>query len=366
MQKSGSKRIAIVHGGGDCPGLNAVTRAVVKTAILRYGWEVWGSEDSFEGFLKPNKLIPMNLDSVRGILPKGGTTLGTTNRGNPFWYPERDGQGQVVFHDYSDKVIEKMKEAGLDALVIVGGDGTLTIAQKFVEKGVSIVGVPKTIDNDLQATEMTFGFDTALRTATGAIDMLHTTAESHERVMVIEVMGRNAGWIALESGMAGGADVILIPEIPFNFDRIADKIEERRAAGRPFSVIVVAEGAAPEGGTQVYREQKPDDPYGKLGGIGSLVAGVLESRTPLETRLLVLGHLQRGGSPSPFDRILGTRFGVAAVDLLADGQFGKMVAYHAGQITSSCIKDAVARQRLVEADGQLVRAAKAVGICLGD
>jgi len=356
----------VVNGGGDCPGLNAVIRAVVKTAILRYGWEVWGSEDSFDGLIKPGKLIPMTLETVRGILPRGGTILGTTNRGNPFRYPERNERGEIVFQDYSERVIQKVKEMNLDAMVLIGGDGTLTIGQRFCERGLPIVGVPKTIDQDLLATETTFGFDTALKTVTESLDMIHTTAESHERVMVIEVMGRNAGWIALEAGIAGGADIILIPEIPFRVEKLVEKIEARRVAGRPFSIVVVSEGATPVGGSQIYREKGIEDPFGKLGGIGAIVAGMLGSRVQLETRVVVLGHLQRGGSPTAFDRLLGTRFGVAAVDLIAKNQFGRMVALDDQKITSVTIAEAIARQRLVNPQGEIVQAARAIGICFGD
>jgi ATP-dependent phosphofructokinase / diphosphate-dependent phosphofructokinase len=366
MHEAAPKRLAVLNGGGDCPGLNAVIRAVVKTAILRYGWEVWGSEDSFDGFIKPGKMIRMTLDTVRGILPRGGTILGTTNRGNPFRYPERIGCGEFSFHDYSDRVISKCAEMGFHALIVIGGDGTLTIGQMFLERGLPVIGVPKTIDKDLLATEITFGFDTALRTATEAIDIIHTTAESHERVMVVEVMGRNSGWIALEAGMAGGADVILIPEIPFRIERVIKKIEARRQAGRPFSIVVVAEGAAPEGGEKVYRQQRPEDPHGKLGGIGFRVGEMIGANCELEARVLVLGHLQRGGSPTAFDRILGTRFGVSAVDLAAQGQFGQMVALQGEDITAVRITDAIARQRVVDPAGQLVDAARAIGICFGE
>ncbi|HXK60483.1 MAG TPA: ATP-dependent 6-phosphofructokinase [Acidobacteriota bacterium] len=366
MQVHQHKRITVVNGGGDAPGLNAVIRAVVKTAILRYGWEVWGSEDSFDGFIKPGKMIPMTLDTVRGILPRGGTILGTTNRGNPFRYPERDERGEVVLKDYSDRVMQKMKEMGFDAMVLIGGDGTLTIGQMFVERGLPIVGVPKTIDQDLQATETTFGFDTATKTVMEALDMIHTTAESHERVMVVEVMGRNAGWIALQAGISGGADIILIPEIPFRIEKVVEKIEARQAAGRPFSIIVVSEGATPVGGSQIYREKSIEDPFGKLGGIGAMVVEMLRPRIQLETRVVVLGHLQRGGSPTAFDRLLGTRFGVAAVDLVAQNQFGRMVALDDQKITSVPITDAIARQRLVDPNGELVHAARSIGISLGD
>ncbi len=360
------KRICVLNGGGDCPGLNAVLRAVVKSAIICHGWEVWGSEDSFDGFIKPNKMVQLTLDSVRGILPKGGTILGTTNKGNPFRYPQRDANGVVVFHDYAQLVIDKFREMNFEAMILIGGDGTLTIGHKFLEAGLPVIGVPKTIDKDLLATEVTFGFDTALRTATESIDMVHTTAESHDRVMIVEVMGRNAGWIALEAGVAGGADVVLIPEIPFHIDRVLDKIQERSRAGRTFSVVVIAEGATEAGGAQVYREQRADHPGAILGGIAAIVGRRIEEATQMETRVLVLGHLQRAGSPTPFDRLLGTRFGVAAVELAAKGEFGSMVALQAGSIVSVRLEDAIAHQRLVERDGEYVRTAKAIGICFGD
>ncbi|MGH9341888.1 MAG: 6-phosphofructokinase [Acidobacteriota bacterium] len=365
VEKRKRKKIAVLCGGGDCPGLNAVIRAVVKTAIFQYGWEVWGSEDSFDGFIKPRKLIPMTVDSVRGILPLGGTMLGTTNRGNPFRYPEKDKKGEVRFRDYSQRVIDKVKMMGLDALILIGGDGTLTIGQMFYEAGLPVIGVPKTIDNDLLATEVTFGFDTALHTATEAIDKIHSTAESHDRVMVVEVMGRNAGWIALESGISGGADVILIPEIPFRIDKVCDAIKARADAGQSFSIIVVAEGAAPESGGKVYQDRVPAEAVPKLGGVGAVVRDMVQGNAQVETRVLVLGHLQRGGSPSPFDRFLATRFGVAAVDLAAQGQFGRMVSLKCGEIRSVTIQAAVDHQRLVDPKGERVRAARAIGISFG-
>ena len=356
------KRICVLNGGGDCPGLNAAIRSVVKTAILRYGWEIWGSEDTFDGFLDAQKMVSLTVDSVRGILPRGGTILGTSNKGNPFRYPVRNKEGKIKFQDYSQKVIDKAREMRLDALIIIGGDGTLSIAYEFFQAGLPVIGVPKTIDKDLLATEITFGFDTALHTATDAIDKIHTTAESHDRVMVVELMGRNAGWIALEAGISGGADIILIPEIPFDMERVCQKIRERAEAGRPFSVVVVAEAAAPSGGTPVFKEQLP----GKLGGVGFVVGEMIQEQTGVDTRVLVLGHLQRGGSPSPFDRLLGTRFGMVAVELAAQERFGEMVALRCGQIESVPIKNAIARQRLVDPDGEYVRAAKAIGISFGD
>ncbi|MBI4444737.1 MAG: ATP-dependent 6-phosphofructokinase [Acidobacteria bacterium] len=366
MPEKPRKRIVVLNGGGDCPGLNAVIRAIVKTGILHYGWDVWGSENTFDGFLKPGKLIPLTLDSVRGILPRGGTILGTTNRGDPFRYPEKDEKGHVVFRDYSAQVIERFRELQFEAMLVIGGDGTLTIGQAFFEAGLPVIGVPKTIDNDLEATEVSFGFDTALHTATDAIDKIHTTAESHDRVMVIEVMGRNAGWIALQAGISGGADVILIPEIPFNFERVCEKVQERARAGRAFSVIVVAEGAAPIGSKKIYRERAAGDPYGKLGGVGFLVGNTIQKRLDVETRVLVLGHLQRGGTPSPFDRLLGTRFGVSAVELASEGRWGQMVSLRCGRIDSAPIREAIAHQRLVDPTGEHVRVARAIGISFGD
>ena len=341
-------------------------RSVVKTARLVHGWEVWGSEDSFDGFLQPQKMVVLNLDSVRGILPRGGTILGTTSQGNPFRYPVRTQSGDFEFHDYSRRVLARFTELELDGLIVIGGDGTLSIALQFFRQGLPVIGVPKTIDKDLLATEVTFGFDTALRTATEAIDTLHSTAESHDRVMVVEVMGRNAGWIALEAGVSGGADVILIPEIPFRIDEVCRKIEARARSNRPFSIVVVAEGAAPEDGDQVYQRRRPEAPQGVLGGISFQVAAGIQNRCGVETRVLVLGHLQRGGSPSPYDRLLGTRFGVQAVKLVRRKRFGRMVSLKCGRIRSVPIEKAVARQRLVDPRGEFVRAARSIGISFGD
>ena len=366
VARKSKKKICVLNGGGDCPGLNAVIRSVVKSAILRHGWEIWGSEDSFEGFFKPDKMVTLTLDSVRGILPRGGTILGTTSKGNPFRYPVRNEKGEIESQDYSQKVIDKVRTMKLDGLIVIGGDGTLSIAYEFFQAGLPVIGVPKTIDKDLLATEITFGFDTALHTATDAIDKIHTTAESHDRVMVVELMGRNAGWIALEAGTSGGADVILIPEIPFDIEKVCQKIQQRARNGRPFSVVVVAEAAASSDGTRIYRQGAEENLSGKLGGVGFVVGEMIQERTGVDTRVLVLGHLQRGGSPSPFDRLLGTRFGVAAVELAAQERFGQMVALKCGKVESVPIKSAIARQRLVEPEGEYVRAAKAIGISFGD
>src|SRR6266704_2858997 len=308
-------KIGILTGGGDCPGLNAVIRGVVKSAIIRHDWQVIGIEDGFDGLIWPDGSSELTLDSVRGILPRGGTILGTTNRGNPFAY-RRVEDGQEVTRDYSGLCLEHCRSLGLDALVVIGGDGTLRIARDFGRKGLHVVGVPKTIDNDLSATEVSFGFDTALHVATDAIDRLHTTAESHGRVMVIEVMGRDAGWIALHSGIAGGADVILLPEIPFTIETVCEYLRKRAATGKKFSMVVVAEGI----------KLPPTDPSGKPfpaprpGQVGFLIGDAIHTLLKKDVRVTVLGHIQRGGSPSPFDRMLATRFGVDAVDLIAGGE----------------------------------------------
>lgn len=363
MPKKAVKKIGVLTGGGDCPGLNAVIRAVVKTAVNDYNWKVLGIEDGFDGLIKPEKTRPLSLESVRGILPRGGTILGTTNRGNPFAYKVvEDGKTRVI--DLSPKVLENIKEFGLDALVVIGGDGSMRIAYELLQMGAPIVGVPKTIDNDISGTDITFGFDTALGTATDAIDKLHTTAESHHRVMLVEVMGRNAGWIALESGLAGGADVILIPEIPFKTERVCAQIEARSRTGRKFSIIVVAEGARPEGGDVVIQARE-ESGIVRLGGIGNKVAQEITRMSGHETRVTVLGHVQRGGSPSAFDRILGTRYGAAAVRLVADGCIGQMVALHGARIEAISIADSIRALKTVPTDGELVRTARSLGISFG-
>lgn len=356
--------IGVLTGGGDCPGLNAVIRAIVKTAVEQYGWRVIGIEDGFDGLLV-NRTRPLLIEDVRGLLPRGGTILGTTNRGNPFSFHVQVGN-HIETRDRSDEVVANFYALGLDALVVIGGDGSLKIAREMMAKGLPIVGVPKTIDNDITGTDLTFGFDTALVTATEAIDKLHTTAESHHRAMVVEVMGRNAGWIALEAGIAGGADAILIPEIPFRYDALQAMVEQRDKMGRKFSIIVVAEGAVPVGGKEIYQESTPAGGLPRLGGIGALVAAELEHRTGREARTLVLGYLQRGGSPDPFDRLLATRFGAAAVHLIANREFGKMVALHGWRVAAFPIADAVGQLKRVPPDGELVRAARDMGIVFGD
>jgi len=359
------KRIGVLTGGGDCPGLNAVLRAVVKTAILNHGWDVIGIEEGFEGLLSPGKTHPLTLKDVRGLLPRGGTILGSTNRGNPFEYRQVKGKKAAVV-DNSDVAMKAYKKLRLDALIVIGGDGSLKIAQRFFEKGMNVIGVPKTIDNDLMSTDSTFGFRTAVMTATEAIDKLHTTAESHHRAMVVEVMGRYVGWIAVESGLAGGADIILIPEIPYDIKKVCAKIHKRNELGSKFSIVVVAEGAKPLGGdVTVLTPKKSGHLVERLGGVGNCVAAEIEERTGVETRVTVLGHLQRGGTPTPFDRNLSTRFGVAAVDLVKEGMFGRMVCYRNFQIESVRIQEAVGAFKAVDPDGQLVRTAEAIGISFG-
>lgn len=358
-------RIAISTGGGDAPGLNAVIRAVTRVAICEYGWEVVGIRDGFDGLLKPDLITPMDLGAIRGIISRGGTVLGTTNRGNPFKYAVEE-DGKRVLKDLSDRVMQRYRDLGIDAMVLIGGDGTLGIGHQLFQKGMNLVGVPKTIDNDLNSTDLTFGFDTALITATEAIDKLSTTAESHHRVMIVEVMGRTAGWIALESALAGAVNVCLLPEIPFDIARVAQVVFERSEAGKSFSIVVVSEGAVPSGGQAIYTEFDPTKGVARYGGIGNWVGHEIAQRTGLETRVTVLGHLQRGGSPSPFDRILATRLGVEACRLIASGQFDRMVALRDGKIGSVLLADAIDQLKLVDPDSELVQTAKAVGIYFGD
>lgn len=359
------KRIGILTGGGDCPGLNAVIRGIVKAASIKYNWDVIGIEDGFDGLLNSDKCRPLSLDDVRGILPRGGTILGTSNRGNPFSRPVEK-EGKIAYIDSSDEVVARIKSLGIDALVVIGGDGSLKIAMDLMDKGVPIVGVPKTIDNDLMGTDVTFGYNTALETATDALDKLHSTAESHHRVMIMEVMGRYAGWIALESGIAGGADVILIPEIPFDIKKICLAIEKRRNSGSRFSIIVAAEGAFPAGGMRVVK-QDVDAAHSieRLGGVGEFISRELAGNLDMDVRVTVLGHLQRGGSPSTFDRCLGSRFGVMAVELVEQNDFGMMVCLNGRSIGKVSIADAIKHLKLVDPEGEMVKSAEDLGIMLG-
>jgi 6-phosphofructokinase 1 len=348
--------IGICTGGGDAPGLNAVIRAAVKCAFLKYHWKIIGIPDGFDGLIWPEKSYELTLKEVSGILTLGGTILGTTNRGNPFRYCIAE-NGQEVVRDISDRVIANARQLGIDAVISIGGDGSQAIALELFQKGLQIVGVPKTIDNDLCATDVTFGFDTALTTATDAVDKIHTTGEAHHRIMVVEVMGRDAGWIALETGIAGGAHVILIPEIPFTIDNICQFVRRREGYGKHFTIVVVAEGV------RLPPELKDNR---RAGSVGNLIGNAVAACANKEVRISVLGHIQRGGSPTPFDRILATRFGVAAVDLIAQGGFGKMVCLRNTRIESVDIAQVVGQLKNVDPEGQLVQTARAIGISFGD
>jgi len=357
-------RVGILTGGGDCPALNAVIRAAVKTSV-GLGWEVLGIEEGFDGLVHC-KTRPMNAASVSGILHLGGTILGTTNAANPFCYPILGEAGKTLERDISDTVVANFRKLGLEALIVIGGDGTLGIAQEFYEKGIPLVGVPKTIDNDIDGTVITFGFDTAVNTARDALDKLHTTAESHRRVLVVEVMGRHAGWIALHSGIAGGADIILIPEIPYDISRVAHSIMRRERLGKHFSIVVVAEGAFPAGGTLTHADSKHAGREQRLGGIGERVASAVTELTGKETRVVVLGHLQRGGPPTTFDRVLGTRFGAGAARLIKKGAFGRMVALVPPDVESIPIREAIGRMKKVPVTNDIIEAAREIGISFGD
>lgn len=364
MNKKNIRRIGILTGGGDCPGLNAVIRGVTKPAE-DYGLTVFGILDGFEGLVEGKAKELTNKD-VSGILARGGTILGSSNKGDPFHWPvEKDGKIEIV--DKSQDALNNYNYWGLDALIAIGGDGTMHISKKLMAMGMHIVGVPKTIDNDLEATDLTFGHDSAVFVVSEALDRLHTTAASHHRVLVAEVMGRYAGWIALNGGLAGGADIILIPEIPFSWDKVFTKIRERELKGKRFSLVCVAEGAKPLGGEIVTKgtDIKRTDPI-QLGGIGKVVADKIERELNRETRVTVLGHLQRGGSPTPFDRILSTKFGAYAIDLVASKKFGRMAALKGSEIKSVRIEDAISKQKLVKPDDQAVITAKRVGISFGD
>jgi 6-phosphofructokinase 1 len=348
--------IGIATGGGDAPGLNAVIRAATKAAILKYGWKVIGIPDGFDGLIWPEKSFELTLKEVKGILPRGGTILGTTNRGNPFHYKKVE-NGKEVVRDISQEVITNAAKLGIDAIITIGGDGSQTIGYDLFKRGMKIVGVPKTIDNDLSATEITFGFDTALHTVTDALDKIHTTGESHHRVMVVEVMGRDCGWIALEAGIAGGAHVILIPEIPFTVEHVCKRIAERERVGKFFTIVVVAEGVKLQ---HEFKENR------RASSVGNLIGNAIAHQSGKEVRVSVLGHIQRGGTPTPFDRILATRFGVAAVDLIAAGGFGMMVALHGESIISVDMAHAIGHLKSVDPRGDMVRAARAIGIGFGD
>jgi 6-phosphofructokinase 1 len=362
--KEGVKRIGVLTGGGDCPGLNAAIRAVTKTAIAECRMSVVGFKDGYEGLVE-RRFKELSYDDVSGIITWGGTILGTSNKADPFRYCVGSARGSAP-RDLSDQTIENARRLGIQALICIGGDGTLSIAHRLWKKGLPCIGVAKTIDNDLGETEVTFGFDSALTTAAEAIDKIRTTAESHHRVMVLEVMGRYAGWIALCTGLAGGGDVILIPEIPYRMDVICDFVKARHRKGRRFSIIVASEGARAVGGKQVVDRVIGDSPDPvRLGGVGKVIADEIEKRTRIESRDTVLGHLQRGGEPTVFDRILATRFGEEAVRLAKGGRFGRMVGLKGGEIVSAPLIKAIAKLKRVPKNSPLVRAARAVGTCFG-
>ncbi len=354
------KRVGILTAGGDCPGLNAVIRAVGKSLIIHHDFELIGILDGFRGLVE-NHMKPLSIEDVSGILTEGGTILGTTNKENPFKYPRRRGKS-LTFSDRSDDAIRNAKKAGLDVVVTIGGDGTQSMANGLAQKGLKVVGVPKTIDNDLRGTDRTFGHDTAVSIAAEAIDRLHTTAMSHHRVMIVETMGRYAGWLALRAGLASGGDVILIPELPYSLEKVCERCLERHRRGQRYTIVVVAEGAKPKGGDVVGRKEAADasDPI-RLGGIGHKLAAEIEAATGLETRVTVLGHLQRGGSPTPFDRILATSFGVHAAELVAQGRYGRMAALRGQRITSVPMTKVAGGPRFVPKSSPLVAAARAVG-----
>ncbi len=357
------KRIGILTGGGDCPGLNAVIRAAGKCLLRAGGYEIIGLLDGFEGLIK-RKTRTMTFGDLSGIMHLGGTILGTSNKADPTHYYNRDARS---FEDRTEEVLSFAREIGLNGLLCIGGDGTQAIAYKFHNRGLPLIGVPKTIDNDLMATDITFGFDTAVTVVAEALDRLHTTARSHHRVMILEVMGRNAGWIALHGGVAGGADVILIPEIPYSIDRIVDICRRRNTRGEGNTIIVIAEGARNDRGEQVVARTVEGAPEtARLGGVGQALAAELEKHIENEIRVTMLGHIQRGGTPTSYDRNLATMFGVEAARCVMENDWGKMVAYQRGQITRVRIDEAIGHQKLVSMDNRLLMAARAVGTSFGD
>jgi 6-phosphofructokinase 1 len=360
-----STRIGILTGGGDCPGLNGVIRAVTLHARHTFGWEVVGIRNGFEG-LYEEEYVDLGVANVHHILSRGGTMLGSSNRANPFAYPVKLPDGRVEIHDVSKRCMENLGKLDLHGLIVVGGDGTMSFSHKFIEHGVTrIVGVPKTIDNDLEATDYTIGFQTAVEIVVDAVERLHTTAESHERIIVVEVMGRYAGWIALTAGLAGGAHVVLIPEIDYDPERVIAAFNRRHGRGVSYSIVVIAEGAKPRGGALAVETAGDATKQEKLGGAGARLTELIASRTEYEVRNTVLGHVQRGGSPCAFDRELATRFGVKAVELIAEGKFGHVAALEAGKLVAKPISTAVKKLKLVDPSGELVRTAKGVGIELG-
>ena len=369
------KKVAILTAGGDCPGLNPVIRAVVKTAITKYGLEVMGVRHGYFG-LYHGDFIKLGLDDVDEIITKGGTILYSSNKDNLFQYPVKDengnlvrgADGKLIYEDCSDVAVENLKKAGIDAIFILGGDGSLTSARDFARKGVKVIGIPKTIDNDLAHTDYTFGFDTAISVATDGLDRVRTTGMSHHRVMVVEIMGRGAGWMTLHAGIAGAADVILIPEIPYDLNKVAEKIKADKASGKEFSIVAVSEGAKALDGKQVVAKVIEDSADSiRLGGVGAVVADQLEKLTGSEARATTLGHIQRGGTPTAHDRVLSSRYGYAAVELCMKGGFGRMVALQGDQIVDVSLEDVIGQKtKNVDPCGELVTLAKVMGICFGD
>jgi len=364
------KRVGILTGGGDCPGLNAVIRAAVRVGAGRYGWEMLGIEDAFNGLVDLDYKSPrgnrwLGPNDVGGIIEQGGTILGTSNRGDPFNYIVKDADGTKRTIDVSSRVMENFRKMELDAVISIGGDGSMRIAKRMMDLGMPIVGVPKTIDNDLAGTDQTFGFDTAVNVAMEAIDRIRDTADSHDRVMLVEVMGRDAGWIALQAGLAGGADAILVPELPYRLEPIADMIERRRARHVNYSIIVVAEGARPAGGeASIVARELGAMP--QLMGAAHRLAEELKGAVDADMRVTVLGHIQRGGSPSAFDRVLGSRYGEKAAELVAEGRFGHMASLRNGDIVSCSLDEATAAAKRIDPSSQIVKTARALGVCFGD
>ncbi len=367
MSNGEIKRIGILTGGGDCPGLNAVIRAVAKTAIFDYGWECFGIEDGFLGMIEDH-IRPLSRWDVSNILTMGGTILGSSNKANPQRYAVgKDEQGKPIWKDVREQAMANINKYGIDAIVVIGGDGTMSCAATMIPMGLKCVGVPKTIDNDIMYTHTTFGFQTAVETATEALDRLHTTAASHHRIIVVELMGRNAGWLTLHAGIASGSDVVLIPEIPYQLNKICDYCRERMQNRKAFTIIAVAEGAKPLGGQQVVEKVVEDSPDPiRLGGIAQMLTKQLEEKLGIEARAVVLGHVQRGGTPCACDRVLSTRFGHKAVRLLGESSLNRMVVVQHGELTSVPIEEVANKQRLVPLDSDLVNAARSVGTCLGD
>ncbi len=362
------KRIGVMTAGGDCPGLNAVIRAVTKTAIMKYGLEVVGIKHGYRGlYLGGDNFVKLDLLDVTGTISKGGTILYSSNKDNLFDYDYIDENGNKQHGDVSDVGVKNLEDAGIDALVVVGGDGTLTSGRDFARKGVKVIGVPKTIDNDLASTDTTFGFDTAVASATDAIDKLRTTAESHSRIIVIEAMGRYAGFIGIASAIAGGCDAALIPEIPYDINKVADAIKENIARGKKFALVVVSEGAKPVGGELVVSKiiENSPDPI-RLGGIGNVVANQLEELVGLEARATILGHVQRGGSPTATDRILSTRYGAYAVELLMQGKFGNMVTLNGSELGYDSLENVIGKNKAVEEESYWIQTARSIKMCLGD